>query len=79
VRRHALLRHGPRYTSVPAAKSALASGAITRDGYEDTIWVLKALREDALRAAKADYKSRKIDKETYRARVDEIDGRYRGL
>jgi serine/threonine protein kinase len=79
TRRQALLRTAPRYTSVAAAKSALNSGALTRESYEDTIWVLKNLREVALRAAKADYKSHKIDKETYRARVDEIEGRYRGL
>jgi len=79
TRRRALLRAGLRYPSVQSAKAALASGGLTRNGYEDTIWVLKTQRENAIRSAKADYKAHKIDKETYRARIEEIDARYRGL
>lgn len=77
-RRNAMLSKGPPYPNVTTAKSAYRSGRLSRDDYEDTIWVLKVIRKNKIRAAKLDYENHRITKDQYRDRVRQIDQAYDG-
>jgi len=77
-RREAMLRRGPPYRNVVAAKRAYRAGQLSEQDYEDTIWVLKTQRSNHIQAEKAAYKQGRITRAEYDRRVDRIDADYEG-
>jgi serine/threonine-protein kinase len=77
-RREAMLRRGPPYHDVAAAKRAYRSGQIGEEVYEDTIWVLKTQRSSRIQAEKLNYKRGLIGRDEYERRVNRIDADYEG-
>jgi serine/threonine-protein kinase len=77
-RRMAMLHTGPAQPSVAAAKRAYQGGKLSRDVYEDTIWVLKQRRADRIQLEKQNYKAGLITRDEYERRVTRIDAEYEG-
>jgi hypothetical protein len=77
-RREAMLRRGPPYRNVVAAKTAYRAGQLSEEAYEDTIWVLKTQRSNRIQIEKSNYKRGLITRDEYDRRVDRIDADYQG-
>jgi serine/threonine-protein kinase len=77
-RRVAMLHTGPAQPNVAAAKRARASGKLSADAYDDTIWVLKTRRSDRIQFEKQNYKAGVITRDEYERRVARIDAEYEG-
>jgi serine/threonine-protein kinase len=78
ARREALLNGAPPFPNMAAAQRAYRSGQVSADAYEDAVWVLKARREQRIKAEKANLRSGAITPQEYEWRLGRIDAEYRG-
>jgi serine/threonine-protein kinase len=78
TRREALLNGAPPFPNMAAAQRAYRAGRVSADGYEDAVWVLKARREQRIKAEKANLRSGAITPQEYEWRLGRIDAEYRG-
>jgi serine/threonine-protein kinase len=78
TRREALLNGAPPFPNMAAAQRAYRGGRISADAYEDAVWLLKARREQRIKAEKANLRSGAITPQEYEWRLGRIDAEYRG-
>jgi hypothetical protein len=78
TRREALLNGAPPFANMAAAQRAYRSGRASADAYEDAVWVLKARREQRIKAEKDNLRSGAITPQEYEWRLGRIDAEYRG-
>jgi hypothetical protein len=78
ARRAKMLRNGPPYRNVAAAKRALARGQLDEQTYLDNIWTLKQWRHHMRKQTSEEWKRGALSEPEYTRRLKLIEKRYEG-